>query len=106
MLEFSASVLSGEAPVYDGDGLIALMLQRRDLSLEYHLVADSTVEALVAEDTQLNLSHVQPTAMYWSKVKLQALGDAPGFGWVKGIIQRTQDIGYPIETINSGTHGQ
>ena len=32
MLKFSASVLSVEPPVYDGDSLIALMFQRRDLS--------------------------------------------------------------------------
>ena len=65
MLKFSASVLSGEAPVNDGGSLVTLMFQRRDLSLQYHLVADSTVETLVAEDAQLYLSHVQPTAVYW-----------------------------------------
>ena len=30
MLKFSTSVLSGEAPVYDGDSLIAFTFQRRD----------------------------------------------------------------------------
>ena len=63
MLKFSASVLSGEAPVYDGDSLIALMFQRQDLSFQYHLVADSTVETLITQDAQLYLSHVQPTAV-------------------------------------------
>ena len=63
MLKFSASILSGEAPVYDGYSLIALTFQRPNLSLKYHLVADSTVETLVAEDAQLHLSHVQPTAV-------------------------------------------
>ena len=29
MLKFSTSVLSGEAPVYDGDSLIALTFQRQ-----------------------------------------------------------------------------
>ena len=53
MLKFSASVLSGEAPVYNGGSLVTLMFQRRDLSLQYHLVADSAVETLVAEDAQL-----------------------------------------------------
>ena len=86
MLKFSASVLSGETPVYDGDSLIALMFQRRDLSLQYHLVADSTVETLVAEDAQLYLSHVQPTAVYWSVVELQALGDPPRFGWLEDVV--------------------
>ena len=52
MLKFSASVLCGETPVNDGDSLVTLMFQRLDLSLQYHLVADSTVETLVAEDAQ------------------------------------------------------
>ena len=79
MLKFSASVLSGETPVYDGGSLIALMFQRRDLSLQYHLVADPTV--LVAQDAQLYFSH-EPTAVYRSVVELQALGDATRFGWL------------------------
>ena len=90
MLKFSASVLSGEAPVNDGGSLVTLMFQRRDLSFQYHLVADSTVKTLVAQDAQLYLSHVQPTAVYRSVMELQALGDAPRFGWLKGIVQRTQ----------------
>ena len=70
--------------------------QRRDLSLQYHLVADSTVETLVAEDAQLYLSHVQPTAVYWSVVELQALGDAPCFGWLEGIVQRAELVSVEI----------
>ena len=57
MLKFSASILCGETPVYDGGSLVTLMFQRRDLSLQYRLVTDSTVETLVAEDAQLYLSH-------------------------------------------------
>ena len=96
MLKFSASVLSGETPVYDGYSLVTLMFQRRDLSLQYHLVADPTVETLVAQDAQLYLSHVQPTAVYRSVVKIQALGDATRFGWLKGIVQRTQLVSVEI----------
>ena len=73
MLEFSASVLGGEPPVYDCGSLVALMLKRRDLCLQYHFVADPAVEALSTEDAQFNLSHVQPTAMFGSVVKLKRL---------------------------------
>ena len=83
MLKFSASVLSGETPVNEGDSLVTLMFQRRDLS-QYHLVADSTVETLIAQDAQLYLGHIQPTAVYWSVMELQALGDASCFGWLEG----------------------
>ena len=96
MLKFSASILCGETPVYDGGSLVTLMFQRRDLSLQYHLVADSTVETLVAEDAQLYLGHVQPTAVYWSVMELQTLGDAPRVGWLEGIVQRTQLVSVEI----------
>ena len=96
MLKFSASVPSGETPVNDGGGLIALMLQHRDLCLQYHLVADSAVETLIAEDAQLYLGHVQPTAVYWSVMELQALGDAPCFGWLESIVQRAQLVSVEV----------
>ena len=70
MLKFSASVLCGEVPVYDGDSLIAFTFQRQDLSFQYHLVADSMIETLITQDAQLYLSHIQPTAVYRSVVKL------------------------------------
>ena len=63
MLKFSASVLSGETPVNDGGSLVTLMFQRRDLSLQYHLVADSTVETLVAEDDRRQL--LLPVCVYY-----------------------------------------
>ena len=84
MLKFSASILCGETPVNDGGSLVTLMFQRRDLSFQYHLVADSTVETLITEDAQLYLRHVQLTAVYWSVVELQTLGDASCFGWLEG----------------------
>ena len=96
MLKFSASVLSGESPVNDGGSLVTLMFQRRDLSLQYHLVADSTVETLIAQDAQLYLSHVQPTAVYRSVMELQALGYTQRFGWLEGIVQRTQLVSVEI----------
>ena len=96
MLKFSASVLSGETPVNEGDSLVTLMFQRRDLSFQYHLVADSTVETLIAQDAQLYLGHIQPTAVYWSVMELQALGDASCFGWLEGIVQRAQLVSVEV----------
>ena len=72
------------------------MFQRRDLSFQYHLVADSTVETLIAQDAQLYLGHIQPTAVYWSVMELQALGDASCFGWLEGIVQRAQLVSVEV----------
>ena len=90
MLKFSASVLSREAPVYGGDSFIAFTFQRRDLSLQCHLVADSEVETLGAQDAQFYLCHVQPSAVHWGVVELQSLGDTARFCRLEGIVQRTQ----------------
>ena len=96
MLKFSSSVLSGKTPIDDGYSPVTLTFKCQDLSFQYHLVADSTVETPVAEDTQLYLSHVQPAAVFWSVVKLQALGDTPRFGWLERIIQRTELVSVEI----------
>ena len=96
MLEFGASVLGGEPPVYDCGSLVAFMLKRRYFCLQYHFVADPAVEALSTEDAQFNLSHVEPTAMFGSVVKLQAFGYTTRFGWFKCFVQRTQLVSIEV----------
>ena len=66
MLKFSASVLSGETPVNDVVTLMSAETSR------YHLVADSTHWLLKIGSANCR---------YWSV--LQALGDAPCFGWLE-----------------------
>ena len=41
MLELTASVLGGEPPGYDGGGLVALALERRDLPSQQRFIADT-----------------------------------------------------------------
>ena len=53
MLEFSASILGGEPPVYDGVSTVALAFQRRDLSFQCCFIADPTAQTLPAEDAEL-----------------------------------------------------
>ena len=96
MCKFSASILGRETPVYDGGSVVALTFECVDLPSQRHFIADTTVETLVAEDTQFYLDHVQPTAVYWSVVEFQALGDAPRVGWLEGIVQRTQLVSVEI----------
>ena len=77
MLKFSASILGRETPVYDGGSVVALTFECVDLPSQRHFIADTTLQTLVAEDTDLDLRHVQPTSMLRSVMKLQTLGDAP-----------------------------
>ena len=40
MLEFTAGVLSGEPPVYDGASIVALAFEGGDLLPQQHFIAD------------------------------------------------------------------
>ena len=78
MLKFSASILSGEAPVYDGYSLIALTFQRPNLSLKYHLVADSThwlLKTLNSISAMFSHSHI-PTSCPRRRASHRGVGAA------------------------------
>ena len=95
MLEFTAGVLSGEPPVYDGASIVALAFERGNLPPQ-HFIADPAVQTLSAEDAQLDLGHVQPASMRGSVVKLQALGYTTRFGRSKCFVERAQLVGIEI----------
>ena len=92
MLEFTAGVLSGEPPVYDGASIVALAFERGNLLPQQHFIADPAVQTLSAEDAQLDLGHVQPASMRGSVVKLQALGYTTRFGRSKCFVERAQEV--------------
>ena len=96
MQEFSASVLGGEPPVYDGVSTVALAFQRRDLSFQCCFIADPTAQTLPAEDAELDLSHVQPASMIRGVVKLQAFGYTTRFGRLKRFVERSELVGVEI----------
>ena len=50
MLEFTAGVLSGEPPVYDGASIVALAFEGGDLLPQQHFIAGPAVQTLPAED--------------------------------------------------------
>ena len=47
MLEFTAGVLSGEPPVYDGASIVALAFERGDLPSQQRFIADPAVSDTV-----------------------------------------------------------
>ena len=96
MLEFTAGVLSGEPPVYDGASIVALTFERGNLLPQQHFIADPAVQTLSAEDAQLDLGHVQPASMGGSVVKLQALGYTTRFGRSKCFVERAGLVGIEI----------
>ena len=83
MLEFTAGVLSGEPPVYDGASIVALAFEGGNLLPQQHFIADPAVQTLSAEDAQLDFSHVQPASVIGCVVQLQAFGYAARLGRCK-----------------------
>ena len=76
MLQFDASIRRGKPPV-DGPSLgIAPLLPSGHFLGQGCLVRDTPVQALAGQDAQLNLSHIQPTAMLRGVVYLQPLAFA------------------------------
>ena len=67
------SILDGKAPVDGGTSLIAFLFERMDMSPQVSLIRDTLSQTTTAEHAQLNLGHVEPTAVYWSVVELQTL---------------------------------
>ena len=93
MFEFATGILSGESPVDDGDSPVTLMFKWRNLSLAHRLIGYSTIETLVAEDTQLYLNHVQPDAVFWSEVKFHSFDYTTRFGRLERIVQGARPVG-------------
>src|SRR5215510_10746674 len=80
---------------------VALVLPGRDFSLERSFVGYTTVEALVLQNTQLDLGHVQPTAMLGCVMKLDMSGNSPSRRSLKPCIQSSQ-----IRGIATAKHGK
>src|SRR5436309_15968440 len=86
-MELVTSIIGGKAP-RDGAALsIALSLQGSDALAQVLHAFHATRQTPTGKNTDLNLGHIQPTAMFGSGVKLHAPQDAPRLGWLKGFVQ-------------------
>jgi hypothetical protein len=86
--KFLACIRDGETSI-DGDcSMLRWCSQPANVTLERHFVGDAAIEALVLKDTQLDLGHVQPTAMLWCVMQLQLPGDPPRLSRLERFIER------------------
>src|SRR6478609_8612142 len=88
LAELDASVRRGELPVYTDLALIPLLFPGRHLSAQLFATADAPVQTLPRQHAQLDLRHVQPTAMLGRVMDLQPLDDAPGLLRRERLVQR------------------
>jgi hypothetical protein len=88
--------MGSKAPVNGGTGGVALLFQGLDSAAQDQVVGISASEAPAADDTELDLGHVEPASMLGGVVELQALDQLPGLGWGKGLVQRPRPMGVEI----------
>jgi hypothetical protein len=93
---FGAGFVGCEHPFDACASGVALPLPSFDFVDEPIWVVDSAVEALAAQDADLDLDHVEPTGVLGGVVELQAAQDAPGFGGRKGLIEGAGLVGRQI----------
>ena len=77
VFEFDAGVFGGELPNYALSGVVAGVLPRLDLVAVCFPIADATVQALLRQNSQLDLRNVEPTAVLRRVVNLQSLRIRP-----------------------------
>ncbi len=75
-----------------------------DMSPQVSLIRDTLSQTTTAEDAQLDLGHspprtrygVEPTPVFGSVMKLEALGDAPRFDRLERIVERTELVSVEV----------
>src|SRR5487761_2052022 len=103
MLQLNPSILTSETPVYGGAIGIPLVRPGTDLALQRGGVGDATIQTLPAQCTELDLSHVKPTAMVGCVVHIDLAGNPMGFCRFEGLIERGN--GVRVEVIHhQGDH--
>src|SRR5260370_19104958 len=85
--QFLAGFLGCEHPFDVGAVGIAPSFPGGDLGDQPLLVVDAPVQALTAQDADLDLHHVQPTGMFGGVVELHSLEHAAGFGCREGVVE-------------------
>ena len=73
-----------------------MSLRCRDFAKEALWVVDATIEALAAQDADLDLNHVEPTGVLGGVVELEAAQDTPGLGGRERLIEGTGRVGRQV----------
>lgn len=95
-MELSAGIEDVKAPVDPGLSLVPLQFQGLDLPAEGFLIGETLSQATAGDDAELDLRHIQPTAMLGCVVKFQPFGDAPSLRCGKDLLQGRNAVGVQI----------
>jgi len=86
-LEFNPGIIIRELPIDGGVFVVPASLPSRNLSLHLPNRIHPSVQALLNEDVEFNLRHVEPTAMFGGIHKLKAIPQRFGHRRSKGLIE-------------------
>jgi hypothetical protein len=78
-MQLDTGIFTSESPIYGRASFIAPLFISLDLSPQYLFISNATVKTLPTQHAQLNLSHIQPTAVLGRVVKLQFPRYTSGF---------------------------
>src|SRR5438067_5163634 len=95
-MHLSASISAGKTPMNATAMSIALGSQRHNMLPHVFRTADPFGQATPLEDTDLDLSHIEPTAMLRRIMHLQSLPDALGFLSRKRFVEAGRRMGVEI----------
>ena len=85
--ELNTGVLSGELPIGLGVMFVAVLFPGSDFRYESVFVGKTAIETWGGDNAKFGLGHVEPAAVFGGVVKLETLGEPPGFGGREGFIQ-------------------
>ena len=75
---------------------VAAALPGGDLAFELQLAIDAAVEALAAQDADLDLDHVEPAGVLWGEVELDAAQDPSRLRGRQGLVEGGGGMGREV----------
>src|SRR3989304_6719123 len=102
MSEFCARLGVREMPVDFGLPVVPVALPCSEVSLHRHEIGNSPVQALPGKSAELNLSHVEPTAVFRGMMNLNSFCQPPGFLRLKCLVESGQTV--RVEVVHDQTY--
>ncbi len=99
MFEFDTCISGSKSPVHSCFACVPVLCPGDDFAFQGRPIGYPLVKALPAQDTQLNLRHVQPATMSGCVMEFQSLPNPPGFSRRKGFVQGCRNMAAVPEAI-------
>ena len=94
--KLAVCILSGEAPLNGASLCVSRLLPCVDFCLQGIAIGDASIQALAAQDTNLDLRHIEPARVFWCVVKLYAAQEFVGRALTQHIIEAFPEMGVEV----------